>query len=182
MFADAADRARDLHHRVLAARDGQRRAEHALAVLLAEMADDGHLRALGYASLPEYARAVLDLPPSVASELARAGRKLRRLPVLEAAFAAGELAWSKVREIVRVATPETERDWLETAARSTCREVERQVAASHVGGRPKAEPDPEPVRSRVSIEMEAGDAERFTCSLARTVWHSSHQLRSALFR
>ena len=61
-------------------------------------------------------------------ERVRIGRALRDLPELERAFIAGALSYSRVREVTRVATPETERDWLWLAERLDMRTLERRVA------------------------------------------------------
>ena len=42
-------------------------------------------------------------------------------------FDAGELPWTKAREIVSVATPETEAEWLEKARALSNRDLEKQV-------------------------------------------------------
>src|SRR5262245_15355500 len=46
--------------------------------------------------------------PGAAREHVRVARALGSLPRLSHAFASGELSYSKVRELTRVATPETE--------------------------------------------------------------------------
>src|SRR5690606_10072635 len=46
------------------------------------------------------------------------------------------LYWTAVRELTRVATPETERQWLSAAHRRTLREIERMVCALPRGAEP----------------------------------------------
>src|SRR5687768_5362590 len=94
------EEARALDARLTAVRRGHRRAEHQLAVLLVEMDEKHHYRTLGYVTLEEYGAQVLDLPPRQTKELRRIGRALPGLPTLAAALAAGELDWTKAREIV----------------------------------------------------------------------------------
>jgi len=58
------------------------------------------------------------------------------LPEIEAAFHSGEVPWTKIREIARIATPDTERVWLEKARRLTSRQLEEEVAGKRRGDRP----------------------------------------------
>jgi hypothetical protein len=59
----------------------------------------------------------------------RVARALEALPVITAAFAAGEVTYSKVRALIRVATAATEADLLETARHTTANQLERLVGA-----------------------------------------------------
>lgn len=161
-------RARALHLRLVAARRAHRQAEHQLATLLAELDQASLYRPLGYVSLAEYAGKVLDLTPRQARELARLGRRLAVLPELDAAMAAGELDWTKAREVARVASPQTAAAWVARAREVTARELERQVAVTHVGHPPpeEMEDEPTPARRRLVFEMEASDAEAVFDALA----------------
>lgn len=158
---EALERARALSDRLVAARRQHRQAEHTLAVLLAEM-DDGALhRALGYASIGEYAAVVLDLTQRHARDLLRLGRRLPDLPALDAVMAAGELDWTKAREVATVATSETEAAWVEHARRVPSRVLERDVATALLGDLPPdgSEPVRAPARRRLVLELEATDAD-----------------------
>ena len=130
------DRATALSERLVAARRHHRRAEHSLAVLLTELATEELFRPLGYVSLEDYAGSVLEISARHARELVRIGRALPGLPKLAATFAAGELDWTKARELVRVATEATEEAWLQRARDVPCRILERQVAARSLGQLP----------------------------------------------
>ena len=118
------DLARSLDERLVAAPKAQRGAEHRLAILLAERADTAGHRLLGYASIEQYAMTALELTSRVARDLLRIGRGMPELPRLNAAPAAGDVDWTKEREVVRVATAATD------AARSVAR-----VAAATTPGR-----------------------------------------------
>jgi hypothetical protein len=67
----------------------------------------------------------IGLDPATAREKVRVARALGRLPVLDAALAAGRISYAKVRAITRVATPETEGRLVEMAAFSTGAQLER---------------------------------------------------------
>lgn len=158
-MTDASARARQVSDQLLAARRRQRQADHEVARLLVEMADDELFRALGYARLVEYTTQVLELTPRVTRDLLRLGRRLADLPRLDAAMAAGDLDWTKARELLRVATPANEEDWIRRAREVPSRELERLVAGSRLGEPPADEPAPEGPRRRLVLELEAADAE-----------------------
>ncbi|MBW3549022.1 MAG: HNH endonuclease [Actinobacteria bacterium] len=64
-----------------------------------------------------------------ARERVRVARALGELPEITASFAAGQLSYSKVRALTRVATPETEGALLEMARQGTAAHLERIVRA-----------------------------------------------------
>lgn len=64
-----------------------------------------------------------------AQEHLRTAHALERLPEIHRAFAAGQLSYSKVRAVARVATPETDDLWLRRARACTGSELERLTAA-----------------------------------------------------
>ena len=149
-----------LHERLLANRRSHRQAEHQLAVLLAEMTDRRLFTELGYASVFDYADRVLDLPARQARDFIRIGRHLPDFPALAAALADGQLGWTKAREIVSVATTDTEAAWVERATAVSSRVLEQQVACARVGELPPdaaTEPERGPERRRVVLDMQASD-------------------------
>ncbi len=60
-----------------------------------------------------------------AREKVRVAKRLADLPLLDAALARGELSYSKVRAMTRVATPENEADLLNMAVNTTGSQLER---------------------------------------------------------
>src|SRR5215813_5592658 len=67
--------------------------------------------------------------PGAAREHVRVARALGTLPLLSQALARGELSYAKVRELTRVATPETEEQLLAVGRAGTSEHVERIVRA-----------------------------------------------------
>src|SRR3989441_11529787 len=65
--------------------------------------------------------------PGAAREHVRVARALGTLPLLAQALARGELSYAKVRELTRVATPETEETLLAVGRAGTAEHVERIV-------------------------------------------------------
>src|SRR5262245_29331943 len=77
---------------------------------------------LGYATFLEYAERLFGLGPRETEERLRVARALEGLPFMAAALRDAQLCWSAVRELSRVAIPETEAAWLEAAAGKTVRQ------------------------------------------------------------
>lgn len=99
----------------------------------------------GCSSVVQYGVRALGLPAQKASELVRASRALEKLPALRAAFQTGRLGWAKIREVTRVACPDTEEEWLEFCLMHTADEVQRAITVSPRGFRKSlaaAEPTP----------------------------------------
>ena len=64
-----------------------------------------------------------------AQDHVRVARRLGELPLITAAFARGELSYSKVRALTRIAEPETEERVLDAALNATASQLERIASA-----------------------------------------------------
>jgi hypothetical protein len=69
-------------------------------------------RELGMVSIREYLERRMGYTPGVASERVRVAEALDAMPALDSALDSGELSYSAIREITRIATRRTERAWL----------------------------------------------------------------------
>jgi len=138
--------------------DIERGAERLVCRYLADLADRVQRRQElmldAYADELHAARCCFGLGPREARERVRIGRALRQLPEVERALVGGELSYSRVREITRVATPATEAEWLELARQLDMRTLERRVARTQTGteGAPEAEVV-SPKTRRVTFEL-----------------------------
>ena len=74
-----------------------------------------------------------------AREKVRAARALEDLPEIGASMARGELSFSKIRALTRVATPTNESDLLELARGATAHQLERMIRAFRRGSREEEE-------------------------------------------
>jgi 5-methylcytosine-specific restriction endonuclease McrA len=83
----------------------------------------------GFRSCAEWLTWRIGLAPGAAREHVRVARAPGLLPRLAAALARGELSYSKVRALTRVATPETEERLLKIGRAGTAAHVERIVRA-----------------------------------------------------
>jgi hypothetical protein len=81
----------------------------------------------GFASCAAWLTWRVGLAPGAAREHVRVARALGTLPRLAQALACGELSYSKVRELTRVATPETEERLLAVGRAGTAEHVTRIV-------------------------------------------------------
>ena len=109
------------------------RARLLAAEYLLDMYERRLFRQLGYSSVMHCGTHVLGLSPRDVWDHLRVARALRQLPETAAALRRGRLSWSKLREVIRVATRETEGEWLERACRLSCRELEAAVAGESKG-------------------------------------------------
>ncbi len=139
--------------RLLARRQGEMSLE-VCEWLLAARAQGVH-EAFGYASLAEYAERRLGIEPHTLSEKLRVAHALRRLPLLREEFGAGRRHYSAVRELSRVAVPETEKEWLEATKGMRAKDVERRVAGHSRGQRPSDPPDPALMAQTLRFEVGA---------------------------
>ena len=105
-------------------------AEWKMGLCLLAMVRSGGFRELGYATISEYAEKVLNLSGKKLSWLLNTAKALEHLPLLSQAFKQGEIGWGKVRALQSLATPETEREWLDFALENNTDAVSRKVAMS----------------------------------------------------
>jgi len=107
----------------------------------------------GHVSLYEYMEHVLGYKPHAARERMRVARALATLPETTAALARGSLTYSGARELTRVATPETETDWLAAAEGLVGNQIERLVANHRPGDLPEDPTDPDLRPRMVRLEL-----------------------------
>ena len=110
---------------------------------------------LGYGSFVEYVERLFGYSPRTTMDKLRTAEALEALPELDHALTAGELSWSAARELARIATPETERDWLDASKGRTVRDIERLVAGHERGDRPGDAVRPHAVRHVLRFEVAA---------------------------
>jgi hypothetical protein len=88
-----------------------------------------------------------------ANERLRVARELLALPLIADTFERGELCFSAVRELTRVATSENEHEFLAKAQGRTARDVERMVAGLRRGDSPEDDPDPKLIKKKIVLEV-----------------------------
>ena len=110
-------------------------------------------RAYGYASLLEYMEKRMGYGPRAALERLRVARVIEELPAIGEAMTQGDLSFSAAREITRVATAETENEWLAAIADKNLRQVEELVSGHKPGDRPTDPVDHKLRRKRCGFEL-----------------------------
>jgi len=152
----------------------QRGADGLICRYLADLAD-GLIRwpglILEHGGVDQLARCKLGLTRRASRERIRVGKALRKLPALYSALMAGDLPYSRVREVTRVACPSNEQQWLKAARELSMRRLEQRVKAA--GGRSA-------VRAPVRAAAPAGSAApagapRSTATLPELVMFGSLQ-------
>ena len=127
----------EVHQRLLTSDRCEALAVRIKAFYLVEMAERRLYQLTGHSSTCDFALRVMDLHPRRTRELLAIGRKLQELPAIDAAFCAQKLSWTKLRALVRVATPEHEAAWLERARALSCKQLELEVKLSKAGAAPR---------------------------------------------
>lgn len=105
-------------------------AEWKLAVCLLASVRTSSYRILGYANISQYAERSLQVSGKKTRALLGVARALEHLPLLSEAFQSGKLEWAKLRAIQSLATPETEKAWLDFAMSHRTDEVVSMVTLS----------------------------------------------------
>jgi putative endonuclease len=103
--------------------------------LLAALRSAAHVH-LGFGSFGEYAERLFGYTARSTQEKLRVAEALEELPAIARALEGGELNWSAVRELTRVAVASTEREWLKTARGRTVHQLEALVAGKLPGDSP----------------------------------------------
>ncbi len=114
---------------------------------------EGVERRLGFGSFAEYVERRLGYDARTTFERLRVARALEVLPALAALLRRGQRSWSAVRELTRVATPDTEAAWVEASERMTVRQVEAMVAGRESGDLPHGARDPVITPRRLVFEL-----------------------------
>ena len=119
-------------------------------------------RDLGYSSMPAYARTELGYSETRIGDFMRLVQKLQRLPAVKEALP--EIGYTKAREIIQVASPRTQEQWVEEARASSRAQLVQKVkrVKAQASARPAAAlftpPADEPLLAeevpvRVSVEF-----------------------------
>ncbi|HEY0989195.1 MAG TPA: hypothetical protein VGD80_19135 [Kofleriaceae bacterium] len=138
-------------------------------------------RRLGYAHMNEYLERELGYAPQAGVERLRVALALAALPQIEACLGDGNLAYSAVRELTRVATADTEQDWLAKARGKNLREIEAMVSGRKRGDRPTDPKNPDLVKRVLRLELSTSAFALFRqAQSAMAEEHGSHLDDTAL--
>ncbi|MBL0215882.1 MAG: HNH endonuclease [Myxococcales bacterium] len=120
--------------------------------LLLEAEETKLYRRMGFPTIYAYIEGVLQHSHHVATERMRVAHELIELPGIAEQFRAGELAWTSVRELTRVATRKTEDAWLDAAEGKLSTDVQQLVRGKAKGDLPGDPADPKKIRHRIVLD------------------------------
>jgi hypothetical protein len=110
-------------------------ASYRLLQLIVELDDEAPWGAWGLTSCAHFLNWRCGIGLNAAREKVRVAQALKQLPQISAAFATGELSFSKVRAVTRIADPQDENNLLDLARHATAAQVEKLVRAYRSVGR-----------------------------------------------
>lgn len=141
-------------------------------------------RELGFSSINQYAQQGLGWSRTRTTDFIGLCQKLEALPEVKREVTEGELGYTKIREVVKVADAANEKEWLEVAKKEPRRELERRVkeARREASDRQKRQPSllPDPATGprppaaatfRIGLELSAEQQARF-----EALWERIHKL------
>ena len=108
-------------------------ATHDLLILIRHFDERGGWLRWGFESCASWLHWRCDLSLSAAREKVRVAHALKTLPAIAIAFAGGELSYSKVRALTRVAGPDNEEALLTFALKTTAARVEERCRELRCG-------------------------------------------------
>src|SRR5215216_4738485 len=120
--------------------------------LLRARRSQAHAR-LGYGSFTEYIERLFGYSPRLTHDKLRVAEALECLPEMAESLRRGVASWSSIRELTRVATPDTEQAWLEQSCGRTAREVEKLVSGHRPGSLPGEPAEPALQRHVLRFEV-----------------------------
>jgi hypothetical protein len=112
-----------------------------VAFYLQQVDARGLYQLAGFNSTVRYGMARYGMSRREARELLAAGKALQDLPLIDDAFAEGELCWSKVRELVKVAVAQHEQRWLDLARQLPIDRLTLEVRLAKAGEPPRDRDD-----------------------------------------
>lgn len=102
-------------------------ARHRAVLWFADIMDRRLYRMLGYSNMAQYATAELKFSKTRSGDFMRLALRLKELPAVKKSLATGDLGYTKVVEIIKVATPFTQDRWVAEAAKTSRRELAKKV-------------------------------------------------------
>jgi len=147
-----------IHERLVRWATERAKSDYECCVLLLAAARSELHRALGFATAVQYGAAVTGLTTRQVRERLRVAKALEALPELNASFAAGRMAYTKMRVLTRVVTAGTERAWIAEAETLTASAVQELCSGRRNGDLPSSPAKDEARRYRLELEDVEADA------------------------
>jgi 5-methylcytosine-specific restriction endonuclease McrA len=133
--------AKKTHEKLIKSLEIMQKYEQSALLIFAEIMHKKLYMDLGYSSMLNYATDALEFCQTKAYYYISMSRSLEVLPETRKAIAEGEIEWTKVKEVTRVATPKTEVQWLEVARNSTHKELAVKTSRARKQAVNKSQPE-----------------------------------------
>jgi hypothetical protein len=133
--------AKEIHELLLTAHAGGNLARRRFIDALRALHESRLYLQLGFPDIAAYADATFRYQRSQVYEFLRVSKALIHLPRIAAAFERGELSWSLVRALTRVADEESEGEWLEFLEGRSVRAVLAELKDAETKGRKRPRRD-----------------------------------------
>jgi hypothetical protein len=117
----------EVDRRLVTLAEAHRRLESVVCFYLQEVEERQLYLEYGHSSTVDYARERLGFEDRKTWSLLHMARRLKVLPELKKAFGKGKIPWTKAREAVKAATPETDQQWVEKCLELSNRQLEQEV-------------------------------------------------------
>lgn len=117
----------ELDQRLEQAVQENERSERLICDYLLAMVKRRGFEKFGFVDIYYYAEERFGFSPRKTRYLLRLAQQLRRLPKIKEALGQGRLGWTKATRIARVATPEDEVMWLDSALSLSVRELDQKL-------------------------------------------------------
>jgi hypothetical protein len=153
---DGAEAWRDLDRQLCSVAERRGALDHEELTLIREAGAVQLWRPLGMTSMREYLERRMGYGPQVAAERLRIAEALEALPAIEGALASGELSYSAVRELTRIATRKTDAAWVKACRGKVVCEIQEMVAEREPGDPPDGKPKPQVRRRRFCADLLPG--------------------------
>jgi HNH endonuclease len=160
--------------------------KHCAALWFADILKRELFKDLGYSSIYLYAEKELGFSQSRTGDFKRMADKMDDLPGLKQEMANGTIGYTKAREIIKVAGPENEREWLDEAHANTRDELARKVTLARKLAKKQCKENPAQGRllslpvpttpatattQKLTLEMSTEQFARF-----EAIWEKLHKL------
>jgi len=144
---------REIDHELRSIAKRQRALDAEEAALLCVVARQQTWRQFGCATMLEYLEMIFGYGPKVGHERVRVAMAIEALPELRDALANGDVSYSALRELTRVVTANTQREWLDAVRGKSVRQVEDLVRTHRKGDLPTDPGDPDLKPRRLQFEV-----------------------------
>ncbi len=160
-------------------------ARHCAVLWFKEIVSRKLFQELGYSSAYQYAATELGFSSTRCGDFLMLARKLDELPQLKSAMEEGKIGYTKAREVIKVASPQSEGLWIETAKKQSRQELRRQVDRARLETKNRRQENPDqgqlvepPKRStpavatahRINVEMTSEQMARY-----EALWEKIHK-------